>query len=167
MRPAAAIPFCLGLALLAQAPEPRYQRPAPVQPLPFSHLKHAGELKVACADCHPIPGNGDFATLPATSKCMACHAAIKKDSPDIQKLAAWHAEGAKVQWAPVYRIPIYVSFNHRQHVSVEGVSCLTCHGPVAEREVMRREKDISMAACMDCHRSKGASNDCRLCHDQR
>ncbi|MBK5290097.1 MAG: cytochrome c3 family protein [Acidobacteriia bacterium] len=167
MRLGAAILFCVGPALLAQAPEPRYQRPAPEQPLPYSHLKHAGELKIACAECHPIPGNGDFATLPATAKCMTCHVAVKEDSPHIQKLAGWHAKGVNPRWAPVYRIPNYVSFNHRKHVSVEGVNCGTCHGPVAEREVMRREKDISMAACMDCHRTKGASNDCLLCHDQR
>jgi len=165
LRPVAAC--WLILAAMAQVPEPKYVRPAPDQPLPFSHKKHAGELKVACADCHPIPGNGDFATLPATAKCMTCHASIKKESPHIQQLAAWHGEGKRIRWAPVYRIPDYVSFNHRKHVAVAGVDCQSCHGPVAEREVLRREKDISMAACMDCHRAKGASNDCLLCHDQR
>jgi hypothetical protein len=152
--------------LTAQVPEPKYQRPAPDQPLPFSHRKHAGELKVACAECHPIPGNGDFATLPATTKCMTCHAA-PSDSTALAKLRAYHADGKKIPWAPVYRIPEYVSFNHRKHVAVNGVTCATCHGPVAERDVLRREKDITMAACMECHRTKAASNDCTLCHDQR
>jgi hypothetical protein len=154
-------------AASAQVPQPKFMRPPPEQPLPFSHKKHAGELKVACAECHPIPGNGDFATLPATDKCMACHSTVKADSPAIARLRDYHSEGRKIPWAPVYRIPEYVSFNHRKHLGVDGVACATCHGPVIEREVLRREKDITMAACMDCHRTKGASNDCLLCHDQR
>jgi hypothetical protein len=164
----AIVPAVLLAALvLGQVSEPRYVRPAPEQPIPYSHKKHAGELKIACAECHPIPGNGDFATLPPTGKCMSCHSTVAKDSPHIAKLAAWHEAGEKIRWAPVYRIPDYVFFNHRKHIAVEGVDCATCHGPVAEREQLRREKDISMAACMDCHRTKKASNDCLLCHDQR
>jgi hypothetical protein len=67
----------------------------------------------------------------------------------------------------VYRIADWVSFNHKKHLSVEGVTCESCHGMVAERDALAREKDISMAACMDCHRATKASNDCLLCHDHR
>jgi hypothetical protein len=153
----------IAATLLAQQP---YERPAPTQPLPFSHKTHvANGLK--CAQCHPIPEPGDFATLPKTDLCMSCHSAVKQDSPHIRKLAAAHAAKERIKWEPVYRIPTWVSFSHRIHTAVEGVTCETCHGPVAQRDVLRREKDISMAACMDCHRQKKASNDCLLCHDQR
>jgi hypothetical protein len=150
----------------AQVPEPKIVRPAPQQPLPFSHKMHvAAGLK--CAGCHPMPDPGDFATLPATATCMACHTAVKKESPHIAKLAEFHRDGKRIPWAPVYRIPDYVWFNHKKHIAVEGVTCQTCHGPVEQRDVLRREKDISMAGCMECHRAKGASNDCMLCHEQR
>lgn len=163
--------FAVLIAGIVQAqsplvPAPRAERAAPEQPLPFSHKAHLA-LKLQCAQCHAMPDPGDFARLPATSVCMTCHIAVKKDSPHIAKLAEAHNEARKIAWAPVYRIPDYVSFNHKKHVSVDGVSCETCHGPVREREVMRREKDIGMQACMDCHRAKGARNDCTLCHDQR
>jgi hypothetical protein len=98
---------------------------------------------------------------------MGCHASIKKDSPLIQKLAAFHTEGKRVPWAPVYRIPDYVFFSHKTHLAVGGVTCENCHGPVQTRDVMRRERDISMAACMDCHRATNASNHCLLCHEQK
>lgn len=143
------------------------ERPAPVQPLPFSHRAHAGAQKLPCKGCHTMPEPGDFATLPPTKTCMACHSEIKKDSPHIAKLAAAHAQNRKLAWVPVYRIPDYVSFSHKVHTSVEGVNCQTCHGPVAEREVMRRETDISMAGCMSCHRTHHASNHCLFCHEQR
>jgi hypothetical protein len=156
----------LPLLSLAQLPDTKYVRPAPAQPIPFSHKLHVSN-GLQCAHCHPVPDPGDFATIPKTAVCMGCHAAIKKDSPHIQKLAAFHADARKVPWAPVYRVPDWVSFNHKKHLATPGVTCETCHGPVGEGEVMRREKDISMAACMDCHRAKGASNDCQLCHDQR
>lgn len=149
-----------------QPPEPKVTRPAPEQPIPFSHKLHTSN-GLTCKQCHPIPDPGDFATIPKPAFCLGCHATIKKDSPHIAKLAGFHAEGKRVPWLPVYRVPDWVSFNHRKHVSVEGVSCETCHGPVKEREVLRRERDISMASCMDCHRAHKASNECLLCHDQR
>ena len=157
-----------GSALWAQElPAPKYQRPAPEQPIPFSHRVHAGQLKLACKQCHPMPEPGDFAELPATTVCMDCHASVAKDSPPIARLARWHCEGKKVPWAPVYRIPDYVFFSHKVHTATVGAACSACHGPVAERDVMRREKDIGMAACMDCHRATKGSLACNYCHEQK
>ena len=151
---------------LAQLPDAKYARPAPEQPLPFSHKTHVSQ-GLKCAQCHPNPEPGDFMTLPKTAVCMSCHTSVKADSPHIQKLAALHAEGKRVPWAPVYRVVDWVSFNHKKHLAVEGVTCESCHGKVAQQDILRREKDISMAACMECHRAKAASIDCLLCHDQR
>jgi hypothetical protein len=36
---------------------------------------------------------------------------------------------------------------------------------VREREVVIREKPISMAACIACHKEKSAPTGCRTCHD--
>jgi hypothetical protein len=90
---------------------------------------------------------------------MACHVAVKKESAHIAKLAKFHREGTAVPWARVYQVPAYVAFSHKTHIGVEGVTCQTCHGPVEQRDELRREKDISMAGCMECHRAKEASND--------
>ena|SRR5437867_2023515 len=156
-----------GILLAQQLPDTKTEARAPAQPIAYSHKLHAGDLKLACSQCHTIPGDGYLATLPATAVCMACHETIKKDSPEIAKLAAAHAAGKPVAWAPVYRIPDWVAFGHRKHLAAEGVTCENCHGPVKEREVMRREKDLSMGSCMECHRAKAASVDCVLCHEQR
>jgi hypothetical protein len=164
LRPGIALLAC---AALAQVPEPKSKRPPPEQPIPFSHKQHVTTAALKCADCHPIPEPGDFATLPKTATCMACHVSVKKESPHIAKLATFHKEGQRIPWAPVYRIPDYVSFSHKKHLGVKDVTCETCHGAVRESDVLRREKDISMAGCMECHRVKQASNDCLLCHDQR
>lgn len=160
------IPLFAALLAAAQVPAPRVMRPAPEQPLPFSHRTHISVAKLECKQCHTMPDPGDFAELPVTSTCMACHISVKKDSPHIQKLTAFHKGAGKVAWLPVYRIPDYVMFSHRKHVTA-GATCQTCHGPVEERDVMRREKDISMAACMSCHKEKGASNACDFCHDPK
>jgi Zn ribbon nucleic-acid-binding protein len=164
IRPLGAVVFVA--ALFAQLPDARVKRDPPEQPVPFSHKQHvANGLK--CADCHPVPDPGDFATIPKTTTCMGCHASIKTDSPHIQKLATLHKEGRRNPWAPVYRIPEWVSFSHRKHLGVAGVTCQDCHGPVEQRVALWREKDLSMNACMECHRMKKASNECLLCHDQR
>ncbi len=151
---------------MAQLPDAKSARPAPEQPLPFSHKTHISQ-GLKCAQCHPNPDPGDFMTLTKTAVCMNCHESVRKESAHIQKLGALHAAGKLVAWAPVYRVPDWVSFNHKKHLGVDGVTCETCHGKVAEQEVLRREKDLSMAGCMECHRSKAVSIDCTLCHDQR
>jgi hypothetical protein len=166
MRFLASAALLMAIAVSAQIPPPKTERPAPVQPLPFSHKNHVG-VGLKCQECHPMPGDGEIATLPATAVCMKCHIAIKKDSPHIAKLAELHKEGKKIAWARVYRVPDYVFFSHKTHVAVAGVNCETCHGPVAQREVLRREKDLSMQTCMECHRLKNAKTDCTFCHDQR
>ena len=77
------------------------------------------------------------------------------------------AEAKKeIKWAPVYRIPSYVIFSHRSHLET-GNTCAECHGPVAERDTLTKETDISMGGCMNCHRTKKASLHCTSCHEQR
>lgn len=148
-------------------PAPRVPRKPVEQPLPFSHKTHTATAGLPCKQCHSMPEPGDFATTPATTVCMGCHQSVKKESPHIAKLAALHNEGKRPAWRPVYRIPDWVSFSHKKHTAVAGVTCETCHGAVAQRDVLARERDLGMQACMECHRAKNASNDCIVCHDPR
>jgi len=97
---------------------------------------------------------------------MTCHQSVKKDSPPIQKLAAFAARSESVPWVRVYQIPGYVFFSHKNHLDT-GATCETCHGKVAERNRLFQGDDISMGGCMNCHRSKRASLDCTFCHEQR
>jgi hypothetical protein len=153
----------------AAQPAPKKFVPQPIeQPLPFSHKTHISVAKLDCKSCHEIPDPGDFAGIPATAKCMTCHAAIQKESPHIQRLAAWDQKKEPVPWKRVYRIADYVYFSHREHLASGKATCQTCHGPVQERDVLARERDItSMAACMDCHREHSAPLTCDYCHEQR
>jgi hypothetical protein len=151
---------------IAAAQSKSYTAPAPVQPIPFSHKLHVSN-GLQCKDCHTMPDPGDMETYPATSKCMACHTTIKKESPAIQKLAEFSKKGEDIPWKRIYRVPDYVSFSHKVHVESAKANCDTCHGPVKERDVMRKEKDTSMAACLECHKAHEASVACDLCHDPR
>lgn len=176
-RRALGLPLAIGLALSA-APWSHSQSgagaaagaeaeagPVPVeQPLPYSHKTHVA-LGLQCRDCHEIADPGFLAGYPAEVKCMACHSAVKTDSPHIQRLAKHHADGEPVPWNRVYRVPDYVWFSHASHVDDASVACETCHGPVAERQALYQEKPTTMAACMECHARNNAPNDCDLCHD--
>jgi hypothetical protein len=137
----------------------------PVQPIPYSHKQHIA-LGLKCANCHEMPDPGEMMGIPAVSKCMTCHQSVKKDSPAIQKLAAFAAGKEPVPWVRVYQIPSFVFFSHKNHLD-SGVKCETCHGKVPERERLFRETDISMNGCMNCHRINKASVDCMFCHEQR
>lgn len=140
--------------------------PPPAQPIPYSHKKHVGELKLPCKTCHPSPDPGETMSIPQASTCMQCHSSVKTDSPHIQKLTEYAKANRAVPWQRVYRIPGYVFFSHKAHLNT-GATCETCHGKVAERDQLFKETDISMGGCMTCHRVKNAPLDCTYCHEQR
>jgi c(7)-type cytochrome triheme protein len=116
--------------------------------------------------CHANKDPGEAMGIAGASVCMQCHSAIKADSPAIQKVAEAARTAKPLKWRRVYEIPTYVFFSHRTHLNAEN-TCEDCHGPVAQRDVLAREADISMKGCMTCHTAKKASNDCTTCHDQR
>jgi hypothetical protein len=167
---AALLSGAAGVALWAQtggyvSPEERLPLPPPEQPIPYSHKKHVGELNLECAACHQTDKDGFLMQFPTAETCMACHAAIKTDSPHIQKLAGYAQSGEPIPWVQIYRVPDFVWFAHASHDEKAGVSCADCHGPVAEREQMFKEKSTNMISCMACHTTHNAPNDCDLCHD--
>lgn len=131
------------------------------QPIPYSHKTHV-TLGVKCAYCHTMPGKGEAATFPDEAKCMACHDSIKKDSSAIQTLADYYSQKKPVPWKRVYLLPENIWFSHKRHATS---TCETCHGPVAERDVIVKEKPTTMASCMACHDETQAPNECNTCHN--
>src|SRR5260370_7261600 len=109
------------------------------------------DMGLNCASCHETPRPGEMMGIPAASKCMTCHQTVRKDSPAIQKLAAFAARQEPVPWVRVYQIPSFVFFSHKWHLAA-GAKCETCHGKVAERDRMFRETDISMGGFQIYHR---------------
>jgi cytochrome c7-like protein/class III cytochrome C family protein len=154
------------LAIAAIAAAIAAAQTAPEQPLPFSHKAHTAQ-KLVCKDCHAMPDPGEQAGLPAVSKCMACHTTVAKDRPAIVALAEFAKKQEPIPWKRVYRVPDYVFFSHKAHVAKAQVGCETCHGPVQERDAIRKEKPTSMASCMDCHKERGASVACDFCHEMK
>ena len=157
--------FLIGVTALALAQVEEVKPPTP-QPIPFNHKVHVA-LGAKCLDCHAIRKPGFAAGIPQEATCMGCHATIKADSPAIKKLAEFHKSKKPVPWVKVYKVPDYVWFSHEIHHREAGLECESCHGPVAEREVIVREKSTSMTACVACHDQRGASQECNVCHDTR
>jgi len=135
----------------------------PVQPIPFSHKQHAGTLQLPCEFCHAPSHSGETVAIPQAPLCMQCHQTMDTDNPGVQKLAAFAKSDSTIPWVRVYELPSFVTFSHKTHLQ-HGVTCLQCHGPVAERTQLYKETDISMAGCINCHRAKKASIDCDTCH---
>lgn len=155
-----------GEASAQQLPNLSIIRPAPEQPLPFSHKKHAAQ-GLECAVCHPMPDPGVFAEIAGTEVCMGCHVQVKTDSPAIQALTAAHRAGKEIDWTPVYVIADFVYFSHRKHLERAKVTCAACHGDVASMDAVAKEFNISMAGCMQCHRETEAPLGCSFCHETR
>jgi hypothetical protein len=134
------------------------------QPFPFSHQIHLSKGAV-CTDCHTAVEQGPLASLPSINTCMICHSQIATDRPLIQQITEMQAKGLDLNWNRVYNYfpESHVRFNHAPHIRAK-VECSTCHGNQVEQTVARRAVDMDMAFCVNCHKTKQASNDCLTCH---
>ncbi|WP_434037046.1 cytochrome c3 family protein [Formosa sp. 4Alg 33] len=148
----------------------------PVQPIHYSHKIHAGDNGIDCKYCHSSARVSKTSGIPSLNVCMNCHKSIYEVAEstatpeyskefydgEIQKLykaVGWDdteqkytGETQPVKWVRIHNLPDFVYFNHSQHVTVAGVDCQTCHGPVQEMEVMYQHAPLTMGWCINCHR---------------
>ncbi|MBF4514714.1 c-type cytochrome [Flavobacterium sp. ANB] len=148
----------------------------PIQPIHYSHKIHAGDNEINCKYCHSAARVSKNAGIPSLNVCMNCHKNISEVAEttataeyskafydaQIQKLydavgwdktkQAYTGKTQPVKWVRIHNLPDFVYFNHSQHVSVAGVECQTCHGPVQEFEIMKQYSKLTMGWCIDCHR---------------
>ncbi|AEW84888.1 cytochrome C [Flavobacterium columnare] len=154
------------------------QNYAPIQPIHYSHKIHAGDNGIDCKYCHSAARTSKNAGIPSLNVCMNCHKNISefqgdKDSTyveytkefytaEIQKLydaVGWDKTAQKytgkqkpVKWVRIHNLQDFVYFNHSQHVSVAGIECQKCHGPVETFEIMKQHAPLTMGWCVNCHR---------------
>ena len=140
----------------------------PIQPIHYSHKIHAGDNEINCKYCHSAARVSKNAGIPSLNVCMNCHKNISEVAEttataehtkafydgEIQKLydaVGWDktkqvytGKTKPVKWVRIHNLPDFVYFNHSQHVSVAGVECQTCHGPVQEFEIMKQYSKLKM-----------------------
>jgi hypothetical protein len=150
-----AVVAMLGLAVAAIA---YYFSPAytdvgyrPVQPVPYSHRLHAGEMEIDCLYCHATVDRAPAAVVPPTRVCMNCHHLVRRDSPLLAAIVESSSQGRPIRWVRVHDLPGFVYFDHRPHLRA-GVGCATCHGRIDQMDVVAQAKPLSMSWCVDCHR---------------
>ena len=147
----------------------------PVQPIHFSHKIHAGDNQIDCNYCHSSARVSKHSGIPSLNVCMNCHKTIYEYTgetteeyskafydAEIHKLynaVGWDDEAQEytgvtypVKWVRIHNLPDFAYFNHSQHVSVAGIECQTCHGPVEEMEIMYQHSPLTMGWCINCHR---------------
>ena len=146
----------------------------PIQPIHYSHRIHAGSNGIDCKYCHSAARVSKNAGIPSLNVCMNCHKNISEVSDttatpehskafydgEIKKLyAAVGWDGAKytgktspVKWVRIHNLPDFAYFNHSQHVTVAGIECQKCHGPVQTYEIQKQFAPLTMGWCIKCHR---------------
>ncbi len=126
---------------------------APVQPVPFSHALHAGQLGMDCRYCHTHVEKAAHANVPNTQTCMNCHEKlVKAKSPVLQPARDSWVTNMPVPWVKIHDLPDFVYFNHSAHVT-RGVACVSCHGRIDTMERVAQHEKLSMGWCLDCHRA--------------
>ena len=123
----------------------------PVQPVPFSHKLHAGELELDCRYCHAQVEVAAVASVPPTKVCMNCHQLVTRDSPQLAAIRDSMADDMPMQWVRVHKLPEYAYFDHSVHVGA-GVGCSDCHGDIRQMEIVQQHAPLSMSWCLSCHR---------------
>ena len=128
---------------------------APVQPVPYSHALHAGDLGIDCRYCHTNVEVSAHAAIPPTETCMNCHTNVRGASAKLLPVRDSYQSGMPVPWVRVHDLPDYVYFNHSAHVR-RGVGCVECHDRIDKMDVVYQAKPLSMGWCLDCHRNPDA-----------
>ncbi|OUD36011.1 c-type cytochrome [Flavobacterium sp. FPG59] len=148
----------------------------PIQPIHYSHRIHAGDNEINCKYCHSAARVSKNGGIPSLNVCMNCHKNIAEVAEttatpeyskafydgEIQKLykavgwdqatQSYTGKTQPVKWVRIHNLPDFVYFNHSQHVTVGGIECQTCHGPVEEYEIQKQFAPLTMGWCIDCHR---------------
>ncbi len=95
---------------------------------------------------------------------MNCHLQVQpKDDqgnlkPEIAILLEHWDKAQPIRWNKVNDLADFVYFDHSRHVSA-GLECQECHGPVEQRDTMRREYGLKMSWCLNCHKQKLPDDD--------
>jgi mono/diheme cytochrome c family protein len=149
---------------------------APIQPIHYSHRIHAGSNGINCNYCHSSARVSKNSGIPSLNVCMNCHKNIAevsdttataeyskafydKEIDKLYKAVGWDKVNQKytgitqpVKWVRIHNLQSFVYFNHSQHVTVGGIACQTCHGPVQTYEIQKQFAPLTMSWCIDCHR---------------
>ncbi|MFJ1430809.1 c-type cytochrome [Capnocytophaga canimorsus] len=149
----------------------------PIHPIHYSHKIHAGDNQIDCKFCHSSARVSKTAGIPSLNVCMNCHETISEYNGEedlangytkefytgeikkLYKAVGWDEEKREytgktepVRWVRVHNLPDFAYFNHSQHVTVAGVQCQECHGPVEEMEILHQHAPLTMGWCVECHR---------------
>lgn len=122
----------------------------PVQPVFFSHRRHAGVYEIECLYCHANTDVSPVAYMPTLALCLGCHRVVKPTSTEVQKLRGYEERGEPIPWERIYKVADFVQFNHGRHVRAE-VDCEECHGKVDEHDVIYQWAPLTMGWCLECH----------------
>lgn len=144
--------YGLGVLYYGGSPQTTDVGYAPVQPVPYSHALHAGDLGIDCRYCHTVTDSAAHLAIPPTATCLNCHAQIATQSKNLLPVQESAASGLPVRWVRVHDLPDYVYFDHSAHV-MRGVGCVSCHGRVDSMDVVYQVETLSMGWCLDCHRN--------------
>jgi hypothetical protein len=123
----------------------------PLQPVPFSHKHHAGELGIDCRYCHSTVETSANAGFPATHVCMTCHSQLWRNAAMLAPVRESLADNRALDWHRVAHVPDYVYFRHDIHIA-KGIGCAECHGRIDRMPLTYRAKAFKMKFCLECHR---------------
>lgn len=160
------------------------------QPLAYNHRVHSEKGSLVCSGCHEVDANGQFAGIPRTESCAACHGeALGKSEAERILVKRYVGAGREIEWKVYSRQPTNVRFSHAIHVNKAAMKCEECHGgrgttttaePFVSNRITGESRNVwgprmirvglkpgdgmKMSDCEACHASRGVGAGCLWCH---
>ena len=89
----------------------------PVQPVPYSHKLHAGQLGLNCFYCHYTVYRAPSRPSRAPRSAWAATRRLRTRARGWSRYGRSFETGEPIPWVKIHALPDYVYFNHRAHIT--------------------------------------------------
>ena len=175
----AVIVVTLGYVLRSNATatnaEPQQQQSQPAEGLDYSKFLHSSRnhARLPCLLCHRRESNAPRPQLPGKAghvPCTGCHAQ-QFSNTDSPICTICHTDVKSGAVKPFPRLKSFrMKFDHSRHVSMQGVSCATCHRSSRGGVALSIPAGFNAhTTCYRCHTPRAQSqgrdiSSCSTCH---
>ncbi len=145
-------------------------------PIFFNHAYHVRKPDEAkgitgegleCTFCHENVSSSALSSdrdIPGHDSCDSCHDQVGEP----EHCSFCHKDLLDTSRTTTVAEPLLipqpnVKFAHASHVK-NGVECVACHKNVPNEGVATRDDYPTMDRCIECHKERSVSTECRTCH---
>ena len=131
----------------------------------FSHRQHVQVEELECVICHEDAFTDDAPGMPYLDTCLLCHEELDETEPEERRVETLFDADEEYVAALYSELAGELVFSHALHVQAD-LECSACHRGIDANERLGPGIGVDMAACIDCHATRGIPRGCADCHTE-